>query len=431
MSDLLDQLLSGTLANVDGGAPLSVPTRVVVIERSLAGVEAELLRGLDLGNRLAVVSDRTTRDVLGERVEQAVSSFAELVSVVLPDRPHADTATAAVIAEATRDADALIAVGSGTINDLCKIVSAKADKPYAVFATAPSMNGYSSVNAAITEHGHKKSLAAQGAAGVFIDLEIFAAAPHRMIRSGFGDSLCRPTAQTDWLLAHHALGRPYRHAPFALLAEDEAALFAEPEGLLRGDLDAMARLARTLTMSGFGMTICGGSYPASQGEHLIGHYIDMLGDPAWPAAFHGEQIAVTTLTMARLQEDIVSRPAPTLRPSSLGPADFDARFGSETGPSCWAEFSKKQLDAPAAEALNARLADAWPAITREVERIAIPAARLRDALKKIGGPTECADLGIPADFYRAAVIHAREIRDRYTFLDLAADSGRFDGAFNP
>ena len=42
----------------------------------------------------------------------------------------------------------------------------------------------------------------------------------------------------------------------------------------------MRALARTLVLSGIGMTICGGSYPASQGEHLISHYIDMLSAPA-------------------------------------------------------------------------------------------------------------------------------------------------------
>ena len=52
---------------------------------------------------------------------------------------------------ATAGADAVIAIGSGTINDLCKYASAADRKPYAVFATAPSMNGYTSLNAAITD----------------------------------------------------------------------------------------------------------------------------------------------------------------------------------------------------------------------------------------------------------------------------------------
>ncbi len=108
----------------------------------------------------------------------------------------------------------MIAVGSGTINDVCKYGSAQDKKPYAVFATAPSMNGYTSVNAAITVHGHKMSLAAQAPVGAFFDLGVLAAAPARMIRSGLGDSLCRTTAQADWLLSH-LLVRP-RLPPTAL-----------------------------------------------------------------------------------------------------------------------------------------------------------------------------------------------------------------------
>ncbi|MDX1575540.1 MAG: iron-containing alcohol dehydrogenase, partial [Kiloniellales bacterium] len=163
MSDLLQQLLSGTLADVDGGDALAVPTKTVVIEGSLDGREAELLRDLELGPRLAVVSDPTTREVLGRRVERAAAAVAEVDPIVLQEHPHADGELADEIAAAARSADALIAVGSGTINDLCKYAGARAGKPYAVFATAPSMNGYTSVNAAITMEGHKKSIQAQGA----------------------------------------------------------------------------------------------------------------------------------------------------------------------------------------------------------------------------------------------------------------------------
>ena len=429
-ADTLERLLAGDCPDPDGGAPLSVPTKSVVIEKSLAGMEAALIQDLDLGARLAVVSDPTTHRVLGAQVESAVASIAGLVSVVLPAHPHADDRVAAQLAAETERADALIAVGSGTINDLCKYVSAKAGKPYAVFATAPSMNGYTSVNAAITARGHKKSLAAQSAAGVFVDLQVFAEAPPRMIRSGLGDSLCRPTAQADWLLSHRLLDRPYRQAPFALLSADEGPLFDAPEGLLRGDLAAMDHLARTLLLSGFGMTICGGSYPASQGEHLISHYIEMLGDPAWPESFHGEQIGVATLTMARLQAELLNGTPPTLRASRLDSGDFERRFGRETGASCWREFAKKRLDDGAAAALNARLAADWPAIVEEIAAITIPAERLRDILVKIDAPTKPADLKLPGAFYRDAVVHAREIRDRYTFLDLAADSGRFDSGLD-
>ncbi len=325
---VLGQLLRGEYRDPDGGPPIGVPIKAVHIERSLEGIEADLLAPYGLGRRLAVVSDPVTRSVLGRRVERALSSLATIVPVVLEDQPHADADTAAMLRRACGEADALVAVGSGTVNDLCKFAAAQDGKPYVVFATAPSMNGYTSMNAAITVDGHKKTLPAATPLAVFMDLEILAAAPARMIRAGLGDSLCRPTAQVDWLLSHHLHGTTYRSAPFATLAEDESILLEVPEALLRGDLDAMRALARTLVLSGIGMTICGGSYPASQGEHLISHYIDMFAPAGRGAYFHGEQVAVATLTMARIQEEVLAAGPPQFMASPITDAVLEARFGA-------------------------------------------------------------------------------------------------------
>ena len=166
----LERLLAGRFPDPDGPGTLAVATRVVIAP-DLAGQEMALLRsaGLD-GRRWAVVSDENTH-LLGARVQQAVAPAA---SVVLR-QPHADSDTVAQLQAMTGDADALLAVGSGTINDLCKYAAFLDRKPYAVFGTAPSMNGYTSPTAAITVHGHKKSLPAAAAAAVFLDLNVLAA----------------------------------------------------------------------------------------------------------------------------------------------------------------------------------------------------------------------------------------------------------------
>jgi len=413
------RLVAGDYADPDGGPPLSVPTRSVVIADSLAGREDDCIDGVGLAGRLAVVCDRITQAVLGDGVARALGDAR---CVVLEDRPHADRETVEAIRAATASADALIAVGSGTINDLCKFAAFQDGKPYVVFATAPSMNGYTSVSAAITVDGLKKSLPAAAAVGVFMDLEVLAAAPPRMIRSGLGDSLCRPTAQADWLLAHLLLDQPYREAPFAILAADEEGLFAEPEALMAGDLAAMERLARTLVLSGFGMTVCGGSYPASQGEHLISHYLDMMA-PDLPESFHGEQIAVTTLTMARLQERLLAEGPPRLSASSMNEGAVTAHFGEALGHACWAEFAKKRLDEATAERLNQRLEERWDNIASRISEIMKSSAELQRILEQAGGPTRPRDLGWPDALYARAVSHARLIRHRYTALDLAGDAG--------
>ncbi len=423
--DAIDRLLRAAYPDPDTGKPVGVATRSLIIAPSIAGMEDELVAALGFGRRLAVVSDANTHGVLGARVEAALAGRHNVQSLVLASDVHPDSQTAAAIRRETASVDALIAVGSGTINDLCKYASALDGKPYAVFATAPSMNGYTSITAAITEDGHKKSLPAQAPAGAFFDLSILSRAPVRLIRAGLGDSLCRTTAQADWLLAHLLLDRPFRQLPFALLKDDEAALFAQAAELTAGSLPAMERLVRTLVLSGFGTAIVGSSEPASQGEHLISHYIDMFADAARPMVFHGEQVGVTTLSMARLQHALLET-APVVRADSATEADFAARYGAELGASCWAEFAGKRLDAAKADALNHRLARDWAEIQDRILQCLLPAPHLHAVLAAAGAPLTAAAISLPQDFYRQSMLRGRDIRNRYTFLDLAASSGRLD-----
>jgi glycerol-1-phosphate dehydrogenase [NAD(P)+] len=416
-------LIQGKYPDPDGGGPVGVATRAVAIEPSLAGMERDLVASLGFERKLAVVSDRTTHAILGDRVERSLSGSYIVQSVVMPDGVHPDEATAGLLVEETAPSDALIAVGSGTINDLCKYASARARKPYATFATAPSMNGYTSLNASITRNGHKLSLPARAPAGAFFDLSVLATAPKRLIRAGLGDSLCRATAQADWLLAHLVNGTPYRELPFELLADDERPLFSEARALVAGDLAAMKRLVNTLVLAGFGTAVVGNSQPASQGEHLISHYIEMFADPARPLVYHGEQIGVTTLSMARLQERMLDRVPVVVRDSETE-AGFKRRYGEEIGGSCWTEFAAKRLDQAGAEALNARIASAWSRIRERIASILLSSSHLASVLEAAGAERVPGAIHLTRCFYETAVLRCREIRNRYTFLDLAAASGR-------
>ena len=65
MTSMLDRLLGGEILDTKSGEPLQVATRRILIEASLHGMEAEGLRDLDLGTRLAVVCDKATAQALG------------------------------------------------------------------------------------------------------------------------------------------------------------------------------------------------------------------------------------------------------------------------------------------------------------------------------------------------------------------------------
>ncbi|MBZ0237933.1 MAG: iron-containing alcohol dehydrogenase, partial [Deltaproteobacteria bacterium] len=309
--DPIELLLEGRYPDPESGALLAAETRSLAIEDSLDGAEVELVRGLGLGPRLLVLADVDTHAALGARVARALGSRFAVQSIVLDRRPQCDVDTVTRV-EAAADAatDAVVAVGSGTINDIAKLVAFRRRLPQVVFATAPSMNGYTSVSSSVLDGGVKRSVRTSTPLGVFFDLRVQAAAPARLIRAGVGDSACRSTAQADWLLSHLLFGRPYREAPFALLAGDEEALLAEPRALVSGDVGALRHLVRTLVLSGFGMTLCGGSYPASQGEHLLAHYVEMMRPHDADGPLHGEEIGVCTLLMAALQDDVLAADGP-------------------------------------------------------------------------------------------------------------------------
>jgi len=419
--EMLDRLLAGKLRDPDGGGMLVPPLGHIVLARGLGNAAASLVAPLRLGKSLAVVMDPDTRTAMGEQIAASLGASNRVDEIVLSRLPHPDMDAVNSVIAKTATADALIAVGSGSINDITKYAAHLTGKPYAVFGTAPSMNGYTSVSAAITENGLKKSLPATMPKGVFLDLDVMAAAPQRLVASGFGDSLARATAQTDWLMAHLLLGKPYREAPFMLLADDEDAMIEAAPALNAGDVSAVELLVRTLVMSGLGMTFCGGSYPASQGEHLIAHYIDMRGENL-PQAFHGEHIAVTTLTMARLQQRVLALDKLQLAPPRDTEASMIEKFGPALGRACWQAFLPKAFDKDATDQLNRKLSGEWPAIRERLRRVARPPAELERALLAAGAPTTPQDVGLPLDFYGEAVTNARLIRDRFTMLDLAATS---------
>ena len=424
-ADVLSLLLEKKYLDRQTGALVGAPTRHLVIEDSLDGAEAELVGRLGFGKRVTLVSDATTYEVLGRRVHAALSGYYDLDSLVLPAGVHPDDSAAARLSSATVAADALIAIGSGSINDLTKYVSALGGKPYCVCATAPSMNGYVSLTASITVKGHKGTLPAQPPAGAFFDLSILAAAPKQMIRAGLGDSICRTTAQADWLLSHLLLDTTYRQLPFDLLREDEAALLEGAEDLIGGRLDAMRSLVRTLVSSGYGTAIVGSSAPASQAEHLVSHYIDMLGPASRPAVLHGEQIAVTTMSMARLQHAMLQA-RPVLHEDTVTNIDLEGRYGSELGASVIEEFNHKRLDRRRVEELNDRLSDRWSDIRAQVGAVLLSTEKIETTLRAAGAPLRPSDVHLDRAFYEQALLHAREIRNRFTVLDLAAGSGQLD-----
>jgi glycerol-1-phosphate dehydrogenase [NAD(P)+] len=193
-----------------------------------------------------------------------------------------------------------------------------------------------------------------------------------------------------------------------------------------GDVEAMAALFRVLTLGAFGVCVTGTSHAGSMGEHSISHYVDMFARPH-PGTLHGEQVGVATRTMTHLQEAMLRLEIlPELRPTQLDEAEMRRRYGRAFAP-CLAAAQKKALGIDQARALSARLEIEWPGIRARLVGNMLPLARLDAVMESAGLIRTGEGLGLTRASWQEAVGHAHEIRDRFSFLDLAWHCGLLAG----
>jgi len=423
---VVNELVAGAWKHPRTGQPVALDIRSIVIKETLAGMEGELVYPLHKNEKLAVVSDRYTYEVLGRRIGSALGSTGFAIEEIVLKTPHADIERVEELRHLTRHCDGLIAVGSGTINDSVKYASFLDKKRYSVFPTSPQL-AYATPTASISFGGFKKSISALPAQGVFFDLSVISRCPIRLTRSAFADLICRTTAQVDWLMSHILFGTPYRKLPYILLAYDEDGLFANAKALQEGNFEAFGILVRLCALMGLAICITNTSHPGSMGEHMMSHYIDMFFNDVNPNTLHGEQVGVTSLTMSRLQNRILNRNTPpVLEPTKIREADMIARYGKEIGQQCIKELKNKALDRIEADRINRYLAENWDSVAQQLRAVMLPSETLWEAMQEIGAIRTGCDLGFPQAFYQQVVLYAREVRDRFTMLDMAADSGMLE-----
>jgi glycerol-1-phosphate dehydrogenase [NAD(P)+] len=390
--------------------------------------------------RLLAISDPATRKAAWDAIGPRLHSLGlTVIEVGLPPGPHgpplADEANRQRIQEAIRaDTDAILAVGSGTINDLAKVSSRTFGKPYLVCATAPSMNGYPSTNASLLEAGLKVTRPAQAPAAILADLAILSAAPPALIRAGLGDLLSQGTALVDWRLSNLVEGTYYCPSVAGLVAGPMQRASQAADALNRREEPAIAQLTEALILSGFTMVMAGQSSPASGAEHLISHYWEMDAVTRGRGeSLHGAQVGMTCILTAGLMDRLGKTAVRDLPgPSANAPDSWEdaepslaARHGA-----LWKVIREE------ARAKHRRAADRakrfashqerWGEIWAVLRPLCPDPASLREALRRAGAPTTATELGLSVEDIHRSLLLAREIRNRYTILDLAAEVGLLD-----
>lgn len=409
-------------------------TRHVVLERNLLPRVSRVLRDILPGKRWLLVADRTTWGLAGPTISSSLNRDGIETSqyIIAEAKPIASDQAVAALQAQLNSATAIVAIGSGTLNDIAKMAAHQAQIPYAIFATAASMNGYTSAIAALLVDGVKTTQPCSPALACLADLDLLAQAPYRMIAAGLGDLLSKPVSNADWLLAHWLTGATYSTEAATLIAASAQLLDGVADKLPTRDILAIGKLMASLCLSGLAMSVAGSSAPASGGEHLISHYLDMTHYAAGePNDLHGCQVGVATLATAAIYEKLLALDPATIDITALVNRhlpwqDYESIVRDRFGPLATAVLPHAKAGYPTSDKLRARLGHLqgeWNNLVAQLRPVLRESTAIKTELAAAECPTTFAQIGVAPERARRALAHSKDIRSRYTILHLAAELG--------
>ena len=328
----------------------------------------------DLGaSHIFLVADNYTYEAAGRQVEQLLDQAGlpyhkRVFQTETPLVPN-EYALGSVLAAMTSQDDMLLAVGSGTLNDVTKYVSARTGVPYVIAATAPSMDGYASTVAPTILDGFKTTLPAVYPAAIVADVDILKDAPMPMLTAGFGDIIGKFTSLADWRLSHQLNGEYYCPEVAGVIEAAVETCAANAQALAQREPQAIQAVTEALILSGLAMGMVGVSRPASGAEHQMAHYWEMdalrRGEEH---PLHGNAVGVGTVLAASLYE-----------------------MAAEYLPQGFAAPDKGQILA---------------------------------CLQAAGSCADPEELGIRRELCLESLLHAMELRDRFTVQKLLEQKGK-------
>ena len=392
-------------------------------------------------SRILLVADQNTWRAAGKRAADSLSDLPYgLDTCIFPGEPVLlpDEKAVFTIVKALRpETELLLAVGSGTLNDLTRFVSSRTGIPYDIVATAPSMDGYASSVTPLIINKMKVTLDACGASAILADPAVLAECPGTMLAAGLGDILGKYSAICDWRLSALVTGEYLCESVADTVLHTVDACRRNAAALGRRDPAAAAGVLEGLLLTGMAMSYVGNSRPASGSEHHLSHFWEMAYiREGRPPVLHGSKVGVAVIMTCALYRHLLDL-QPDFAAARSRLDQFDPRQWREQMRRVYGEGAEELIGLEAKSGKNdplksaarlGRLETLWPEIRRLVARTIPEPNSVSQALALAGGAAAPADLGLGPALVADGLRYAREIRDRYTVLQLYADLGLVDEA---
>lgn len=419
-------------------------TKDIVFGHGVLDQTGPMFARLFPGKAVLVVADENTFAAAGEGVVQSLKDagvpFAQ-EPYVFPGTPtlYAGYENVEILREYIRPLDNAIvcSIASGTLNDIAKLASGELGRPYMNVCTAPSVDGYAAFGASISKDGFKITRNCPAPVGLVADTEVIAAAPRRLLFTGYGDLIEKIPAGADWIVADELGIEPIDPYVWSLVQGPLRASLDNPAAIGNGDEEAITGLAEGNIMSGLAMQAAQSSRPASGAGHQFSHTWEMEGHGLdWePPLSHGMKVGVGTVASLAIWEEALKIDMDALDVEAIVAAaktdeQIEERVRSLLIPTIADEavghavFKNLQ-----GEELRQRIQDiqrVWPSVRARVESQLMSPEEAAERLDAVGGPSHPEQIGVDMDRFWETHFKAQMIRSRYTILDVLTDIGKLD-----
>ncbi len=389
-------------------------------------------------DKICIVSDVHTWAVAGEQMYTMVKEAGYPTAYYT--FPYEEMHTEEKYIEELRrempeDTKLMIAVGSGTMNDITRYVSFHKDMPYYIVGTAPSMDGYASDVSPVIINNLKKSLPAQCASGIIGDTDILATAPEKMIAAGVADIMAKFLDINDWRLSHILNGESYCDEVAEVILTSTEKCVQNIDGLANRSEEGLQYLMESLVLIGIAMSFVGSSRPGSAAEHSMAHVMEMTSLlKGQYGELHGVCVGMATCVVTKLYEKFLASPIDYEKAEKHAETfDYDEwvkkmeSFYTKAAQPVIDLYAKEERNKPEnvkhrLEAIKAHEKEILDLIGDTVEK----SKRAHTCIETLNGWTSPVQFGFSREHMKNIMLYSKEQRDRYAALQFLYEVGELE-----
>lgn len=387
-----------------------------------------------LGKNCVVVCDENTYRVAGERVYGILKGVGfspilckiERDGEVVPD----ETTIGEVLLSIQPETEFLVAVGSGSITDTCRVNAARCHLPFVSVGTAASMDGYTSVVAPLILKGVKIHRNGPCPEIIVCDLSVLATAPIEMVRSGVGDVLGKYIAIADWKIGNIINDEPYCPTCADIVIKAVNKLLDNIDEIKNRTENGMHILIEGLLLAGITIMIVGHTRAVASAEHNIAHFVEMkMLEKYRKAPSHGATVGVGTLMVYPAFKKFATEDLSYIDVESLTPMPEAQRrafmidcYGKSAAKTIMDENPGDFLTVQELRRRAARAKKRFDEIKAAIGQMP-PYEKVYDAMKRLGAPLTMADLGVDREIERTSMRCCKDYRTRYTLFKTIDELG--------